>query len=87
MTWKLSFIVVEARFEEELPLSLVVKLTVSLLLLVHFTFEASRLFFKLEYGFILVLYQSGHISNALLKLTGLTLESVLLESIVLKLLA
>ena len=81
----LPIIVVEARFEEELALSLVVELTIFLLLFVHLTFEASSLLFELEYGLVLVLYQSGHVGDTLLKLTGLALESVLLQPIILEL--
>jgi hypothetical protein len=80
----LPIVVVEARFEEELALSLVVELTIFLLLFVHLTFEASSFLFELEYGLVLVLYQSRHVGDTLLKLTGLALESVFLEAIILE---
>lgn len=45
LTWELPVIVVEARLKEEFSLSLVVKLTISLLFLVHLSFKASGLLF------------------------------------------
>lgn len=87
LTWELPVIVVEARLKEEFSLSLVVKLTISLLFLVHLSFKASGLLFQLEYGFVFVLYQSGHVGDTLLKLASFTLKPVLFESIVLKFLA
>ena len=81
-----SLLHIEALSHESL-LALVVKLSVSLLHADHLALKVGGLGLHLKDSFILVLDQSGEVLDSLLLLLRLTLELVLAQTIVLKLLA